>query len=363
MKFTVDCHRKLARLGRITEWGFPTEPDDAIQCILDHQTPSFLVYTRAGHVPHLTRDVFEKYVKFEQRPIFQIPLPTIFNALDMIGASGKPLSDYYNMETDSLTHLTVADPLGVRQTGHNKVKSIAMWTRGGKKLLDAQTFRSIVQTARCNTVGSLFDYDTPKETLNKRLTKALNRTIDMVDETFDLEPKIHCASFLPIAGGSSNWHREAMAREFSCRDFGVGFSVDLLAFSHGPIVPKYPFDAEEIGELLEGAFEVLPMHKPRMTEGSFDPAAIFRLVSLGVDLFDTSYAVQLAEESKAMRVDAEYPKRNEFEVLDLREEKYVDDFRPLFADCGCYTCSKYTRSYLHHLHNTKEMLSPLLLVM
>ena len=36
--------------------------------------------------------------------------------------------------------------------------------------------------------------------------------------------------------------------------------------------------------------------------------------------------------------------------------RYRRDFRPIDADCDCYTCAHYTRAYLHHLFKAKEML-------
>jgi queuine tRNA-ribosyltransferase len=33
------------------------------------------------------------------------------------------------------------------------------------------------------------------------------------------------------------------------------------------------------------------------------------------------------------------------------------DFGPIDTECDCYTCTHYTRAYLHHLFKTKEMLS------
>ena len=32
------------------------------------------------------------------------------------------------------------------------------------------------------------------------------------------------------------------------------------------------------------------------------------------------------------------------------------DMQPLDADCDCYTCQNFTRSYLHHLHKVGEIL-------
>lgn len=79
VKFVVEKHCGLARSGRLTQWGVPprTDPDDKMLCILDHRTPSFLVYTRHGHIPHLTWDNLGTRLDFLQRPIFQVSLATV----------------------------------------------------------------------------------------------------------------------------------------------------------------------------------------------------------------------------------------------------------------------------------------------
>ena len=40
---------------------------------------------------------------------------------------------------------------------------------------------------------------------------------------------------------------------------------------------------------------------------------------------------------------------------------FREDFGPLQEGCGCYTCTNYSRAYLHHLLKAKEMLASTLL--
>jgi queuine/archaeosine tRNA-ribosyltransferase len=49
--------------------------------------------------------------------------------------------------------------------------------------------------------------------------------------------------------------------------------------------------------------------------------SIFKLVQMGIDLFDTSYATQMTEESKAFRVMDSYAYDGKFETIDLTEER------------------------------------------
>ncbi len=43
-------------------------------------------------------------------------------------------------------------------------------------------------------------------------------------------------------------------------------------------------------------------------------------------------------------------------VVKIRNAKHKDDTTTLDAECDCYTCKNYTKSYLHHLDRCNEML-------
>jgi queuine tRNA-ribosyltransferase len=43
--------------------------------------------------------------------------------------------------------------------------------------------------------------------------------------------------------------------------------------------------------------------------------------------------------------------------VNLTGSRYRRDFTPIDADCDCYTCTHYTRAYVHHLFRAKEMLA------
>jgi len=42
--------------------------------------------------------------------------------------------------------------------------------------------------------------------------------------------------------------------------------------------------------------------------------------------------------------------------IKIKNSGYKHDMAPLDADCPCYTCSNFTRAYLHHLHKVGEIL-------
>ena len=43
-------------------------------------------------------------------------------------------------------------------------------------------------------------------------------------------------------------------------------------------------------------------------------------------------------------------------VVKIRNSMHKDSLDSLDKNCSCYTCKNFSRSYLHHLDKTKEML-------
>ena len=43
-------------------------------------------------------------------------------------------------------------------------------------------------------------------------------------------------------------------------------------------------------------------------------------------------------------------------IVKIRNAENRNNYEPLDKNCSCYTCKNFTRSYLHHLDKTKEIL-------
>jgi queuine tRNA-ribosyltransferase subunit QTRTD1 len=50
------------------------------------------------------------------------------------------------------------------------------------------------------------------------------------------------------------------------------------------------------------------------------------------------------------------------QTINLWDDNFCDDIRPLLAECQCYSCQNHTRAYVHHLLKTHEMLATVLLM-
>ena len=100
----------------------------------------------------------------------------------------------------------------------------------------------------------------------------------------------------------------------------------------------------EMIELLNG---ILPKDQPRYLMGVGTPVDLIQSVSLGVDMFDCVMPTRNARNGQLFTPNGK---------LNIRNEKYKFDFNPIDVDCACETCNNYSRSYVRHLFNIKEVL-------
>ncbi|WP_374207077.1 tRNA guanosine(34) transglycosylase Tgt [Mycolicibacterium sp. OfavD-34-C] len=92
----------------------------------------------------------------------------------------------------------------------------------------------------------------------------------------------------------------------------------------------------------------LPADKPRHLLGISEPDDLFAAVAAGADTFDC------VSPSRVARNAAVYSPTGRFNITGSR---YRRDFTPIDDECDCYTCTNYTRAYLHHLFKAKEILA------
>ncbi len=107
-------------------------------------------------------------------------------------------------------------------------------------------------------------------------------------------------------------------------------------------------EKENLGTIVGWVSESLPEDKPRHLLGISEPDDVFAGIAAGADTLDC------VNPSRVARNAAIYTHRGRYNV---NTAPYRRDFGPLEDGCGCYTCTHYTRAYLHHLFKAKEMLA------
>jgi len=91
----------------------------------------------------------------------------------------------------------------------------------------------------------------------------------------------------------------------------------------------------------------LPKDAPRYLMGVGMPEDIVEAAGCGIDMFDCVIPTRYGRNGTAFTSAGK---------LTVRNAPYIEDFTPLDARCGCYTCRNFSRAYLRHLFNTDETL-------
>ena len=150
--------------------------------------------------------------------------------------------------------------------------------------------------------------------------------------------------------------------------FGInqGGTYADLRVRHMEEIAKLPCDGYAIGGLAVGEptqvmYDIIdavephmPADKPRYLMGVGTPSNIIEGVARGVDFFDCVMPARNARHGKL------YTWRG---TINIKNEKYKLDGRPIDRLCGCPACQSFSRAYLRHLLTAGEMLAMRLAVL
>lgn len=105
--------------------------------------------------------------------------------------------------------------------------------------------------------------------------------------------------------------------------------------------------AEVMYEMIEVANNVLPREKPRYLMGVGTPVNILEAISLGVDMFDCVMPTRNGRNGMIFTSEG---------IMNMRNEKWKNDFSPLDPNGVSFVDAQYSRAYLRHLLISGEML-------
>lgn len=128
--------------------------------------------------------------------------------------------------------------------------------------------------------------------------------------------------------------------------------LDLDGYAIGGLAVGEP--AEVMYEIIDTVEQFMPQEKPRYLMGVGTPVNILEGVERGVDLFDCVMP------SRNARHGHLFTSRG---IINIQNQKYEDDLRPIDEECGCPVCSNFSKAYIRHLIKAKEMLGQRLCVM
>ena len=112
--------------------------------------------------------------------------------------------------------------------------------------------------------------------------------------------------------------------------------------------------ADVMYHIIETVEPYMPVDKPRYLMGVGTPQNILEAVYRGVDFFDCVMPSRNARHGNLFTWGGK---------INLLNEKYAEDERPIAEECGCPACKNYSRSYIRHLFKAREALGMRLAVL
>ncbi|MBE6929338.1 MAG: tRNA guanosine(34) transglycosylase Tgt [Ruminococcaceae bacterium] len=143
--------------------------------------------------------------------------------------------------------------------------------------------------------------------------------------------------------------------------FGInqGGTFDDLRIEHMQQIaeldlPGYAIGGLAVGEPTEVMYHILdvvlpyaPANKPRYLMGVGTPANIIEGVARGIDFFDCVMPSRNARHGHL---------NTHAGIINLNNNKYATDDRPIEEGCQCPACRNYSRAYIRHLLKAGELL-------
>ena len=176
--------------------------------------------------------------------------------------------------------------------------------------------------------------------------EALDRTYKWAQRSLEAFSSLRSSSTKPyqaLFGVLQGANYENLRRQ-AAQDLG---SMNFDGYGIGGAIEKI-----KLAEIIRWVNEELPEDKPKHLLGISEPDDMFAAVEMGVDTFDCVSPTRIARNGAIYTNDGR---------LNLTNSKYKTDFTSLDPNCSCYTCSNYSRAYLHHLLKSKERLAATLL--
>ncbi len=136
------------------------------------------------------------------------------------------------------------------------------------------------------------------------------------------------------------WHMKEIAK-LDCD----GYAIGGLAVGE-PTQVMY--------DIIDAVEPYMPAGKPRYLMGVGTPSNIIEGVARGIDFFDCVMPARNARHGKLYTWQG---------TINIKNEKYKLDPRPIDPTCDCPACRSFSRAYLRHLLTAGEMLAMRLAVL
>ena len=165
----------------------------------------------------------------------------------------------------------------------------------------------------------------------------LKRCIDRFDSTEGVYG--YSQALFPIIQGSVFKDLRKQSAEFVASCEREGNAIGGLSVGE---------PAEMMYEMTDMVTDILPKDRPRYLMGVGTPANILEGISLGIDMFDCVMPTRNARNGMLFTSEG---------IINIRNEKWKEDFSPIDPNINSYVSTFYSKAYLRHLVISKEILA------
>lgn len=206
---------------------------------------------------------------------------------------------------------------------------------GAKHVLSPERSIEIQETLGADIIMA-FDECPPALSERSYLEPSLARTTRWLGRCVSAWSRLRSSLFGIVQGGLFEDLRRRHAEEICAIDL-PGYALGGYAVGEAP---------EQMHAGVAFSAPLLPKAKPRYLMGVGTPIDLLTCVGAGIDMFDCVMPTRNARNGFLFTSQGK---------LVIKHARYAKDPRPIDPACSCYTCRTFSRSYLRHLFNAKEL--------
>jgi len=259
------------------------------------------------------------------------------------GWDGPTLTDSGGFQVFSLAGLRKIKEEGVTFASHIDGKRIFMGPEESMRI--QSNLGSTIAMAFDECIENPAEYNYVKRSC-ERTTRWLARCKAELERLNGLEGTVNPGQMLFGINQGSTYADLRIRHMEQIRELDLpGYAIGGLAVGEA---------TEEMYRIIETVEPYMPADRPRYLMGVGTPLNIVEGVYRGVDFFDCVMPSRNARHGNLFTWGGK---------MNLLNEKYAEDSRPIDENCGCPACRRHSRSYIRHLIKAKEMLGMRLAVL
>lgn len=186
----------------------------------------------------------------------------------------------------------------------------------------------------CTPYPCEYDYAKKSMEMTHRWLKRCCTRFDETDGKYGFKQTL-----FPIVQGSVYPDLRKKSAEFIASQNREGNAIGGLSVGE---------PAEDMYAMTEVVCDILPADKPRYLMGVGTPVNILESIDLGIDMFDCVMPTRNARHGLLYTQNG---------IMNMKNEKWKDDFSPLDELGTSYVDKAYTKAYVRHLVHAQELLA------